>query len=85
VVAVRKPTEPDITNADAMVASRRADSARRRKRVLEAVESFAPHLGEISISDIARVAGVHRTFIYRHQDLLDHVRSRERDAGYESC
>ena len=50
---------------------RRADSARRRQRVLTALNRAAPPATKISVSGIARAAGVDRTFLYRHRDLLD--------------
>jgi hypothetical protein len=46
-----------------MVAGHRADSARRCQRVLEAVEPAAARGGGFTISDIARIARVHRAFI----------------------
>jgi hypothetical protein len=58
------------TTASAMTAGRRADSARRRQRVLKALDTAAASGEEISVSGIARRAGVDRTFLYRHRDLL---------------
>ena len=49
---------------------RRADSARRRQRVLTALHEAQAAGEEISVSAIARRAGVDRTFLYRHRDLL---------------
>ncbi|GGJ56353.1 DUF6262 family protein [Streptomyces brasiliensis] len=49
---------------------RRADSARRRQRVLTALHDAQATGEEISVSAIARRAGVDRTFLYRHRDLL---------------
>jgi chromosome segregation ATPase len=49
---------------------RNADSMRRRQRVITALERVAAEGGEISASGIARLAGVDRTFLYRHRDLL---------------
>lgn len=61
----------------AMVNGRRADSARRRERVTTALAD-AVHAGEeISVSSIAAKAGVDRTFLYRHRDLLDQVHAAE--------
>jgi DNA-binding transcriptional ArsR family regulator len=63
--------------ATAMVKGRQADSARRRERVLKALAD-AVHTGdEISVSGIAARAGVDRTFLYRHRDLLAHVHAAE--------
>lgn len=53
-----------------MLAGRRADSARRRQRVLKTLNEAASHGEEISVSGIARRAGVDRSFLYRHRDLL---------------
>jgi septal ring factor EnvC (AmiA/AmiB activator) len=73
------------TNADpsphatisAMAAGRRADSARRRERVLAALNTAVNSGAEISVSAIARAAGVDRTFLYRHRDLLEHLHTAE--------
>jgi hypothetical protein len=60
-----------------MAAGRRADTERRRQRVLKALEAVATAGEEISVSGIARRAAVDRTFIYRHRDLLAQVHARE--------
>ncbi len=49
---------------------RQADSARRRQRVITALERVSRDQAEISVSAIARAAGVDRSFLYRHRDLL---------------
>ena len=59
--------------AAAMVEGRRADTARRRQRVLTALADAAAAGDEITVSTIAQRAGVDRTFLYRHRDLLDHL------------
>jgi chromosome segregation ATPase len=59
--------------AGAMAQGRRADSARRRQRVLKALNDATNDGNEISVSAIARRAGVDRTFLYRHRDLLEQV------------
>jgi hypothetical protein len=60
-----------------MIEGRRADSARRRQRVVQAI-SGATRSGEpISVSAIARRAGVDRSFLYRHKDLLAQVHAAE--------
>ena len=53
-----------------MLAGRQADSARRRQRVITILDRAAANGQEISVSGIARAAGVDRTFLYRHPDLL---------------
>jgi integrase len=52
---------------------RQADSARRRQRVLKALNQAAASGGELSVSAIARAAQVDRTFLYRHRDLLEQL------------
>jgi Family of unknown function (DUF6262) len=54
----------------AMLDGRNTDSARRRQRVLAALERKTAAGAEISVSAIARAAGVDRSFLYRHRDLL---------------
>jgi hypothetical protein len=56
-----------------MLEGRRAESTRRRQRVLAALDRAAAEGSEITASSIARAAGVDRTFLYRHRDLLEHV------------
>ena len=53
-----------------MLEARRADSARRRQRVSTAISEAAASCGELSVAAVARRAGVDRTFLYRHRDLL---------------
>lgn len=67
----------DISPRSAAIAQgRRADSARRRQRVLNTLND-ASNDGEISVSGIARRAGVDRSFLYRHTDLLEQVHTLE--------
>jgi hypothetical protein len=61
--------------AQPMRDGRNADSLRRRQRVITALERVAAEGGEISASRIARVAGVDRTFLYRHRDLLAEIQA----------
>jgi chromosome segregation ATPase len=56
---------------------RKADSDRRRQRVVNAVNDAARIGRRISVSGIARQAGVDRTFLYRHRDLLALVHAAE--------
>ncbi|MFD1145637.1 hypothetical protein [Saccharothrix hoggarensis] len=56
--------------SNTMIDGRRADSARRRQRVIKAVNDATKSGAEISVSAIARAARVDRTLIYRHPDLL---------------
>ncbi|MFG2368856.1 DUF6262 family protein [Streptomyces mirabilis] len=54
-----------------MIEGKRADSARRRERVLKAIEAAAKNGGDITVSGLAKAARVDRTFLYRHRDLLE--------------
>ncbi|MCX5079307.1 DUF6262 family protein [Streptomyces sp. NBC_00424] len=56
-----------------MIEGKRADSARRRERVLKAIDAAAKNGGDITVSGLARAARVDRTFLYRHPDLLERV------------
>lgn len=67
-------TSPAIT---AMTAGRQADSQRRHDRVLAALAAAVEHGDEITITSIARAAGVDRTFLYRHHDLADQVHAAQ--------
>jgi chromosome segregation ATPase len=53
----------------AIAAARQAHSARCRQRVLKALNDAITAGEEISISAIARKAGVDRSLLYRHRDL----------------
>jgi hypothetical protein len=57
----------------AMTEGRRADSARRRQRVLTALSAAINSGEQISVSGIARAATVDRTFLYRHRELLEQI------------
>ncbi|TVZ90532.1 DUF6262 family protein [Streptomyces sp. BK340] len=52
---------------------RRANSARRRERVLKALDTAVRTGGDITVSGLARAARVDRTYFYRHRDLLERV------------
>ena len=70
-----------ITTGDArttaMVEGRRADSARRCQRALEALDHAINNGDDISVSGIARRAGIDRSFLYRHRDLLEQIHAVE--------
>jgi hypothetical protein len=68
---------PASPRAAAMAKGRQADSARRRQRVIAALGRAASDGTEISVSGIARTAGVDRTFLYRHRDLLEKIHAHE--------
>jgi hypothetical protein len=61
----------------AMRQGRQADSARRRQRVTTALERATAEGTEISASAIARAAGVDRSFLYRHRDLLAQIHTAD--------
>ena len=71
------PAAPAKARAEAMLTGRQADSARRRQRVIAALSKAAAEGSEISVSAIARAAGVDRTFLYRHRDLLGQLHALE--------
>jgi len=58
-----------------MVEGKRADSARRRERVIKALDAALRTGGDITVSGLARAARVDRSFLYRHRDLLEHIHS----------
>jgi hypothetical protein len=76
-VTAQPPARAADARAAAMAAGRRADTERRRQRVLKALEAAAAAGEEVSVSAIARRAAVDRTFLYRHRDLLARVHARE--------
>jgi len=65
-------TAPDA-RSQPMLDGRHADSARRRQRVITALDQAVAEGAEISASGIARAARVDRTFLYRHRDLLEKI------------
>ncbi|MEV7856439.1 hypothetical protein [Streptomyces sp. NPDC088183] len=67
------PPDPAV---EAMLEGRRADTGRRRKRVLAALAEAAKDGSETSVAAIARRAGVDRTFLYRHRDLLSQIHTQ---------
>jgi hypothetical protein len=82
----RKPTPtPQAATAaegasprtQAMRKGRQADSARRRQRVIAALNKATADGTEISVSGIARATAVDRTFLYRHRDLLEKIHALE--------
>ena len=58
---------PASPRTAAMTKGRQADSARRRQRVIAALNKAASDGTEISVSGIARAAGVDRAFFYRRR------------------
>ncbi len=68
---------PANPRTSTMTKGRQADSARRRQRVITALSKAVYDGAEISVSGIARAAGVDRTFFYRHRDLLAQLHALE--------
>jgi len=68
---------PGTPRTGPMRQGRQADSARRRQRVIAAINKASADGTEISVSAIARAASVDRTFLYRHRDLLAQVHARQ--------
>ena len=62
--------------AESLTAARRRDSTRRRQRVLSTLDQMAAAGQEISVSAVARTAGVDRSFLYRHHDLRAQIHAR---------
>lgn len=60
------PTSP-------LAEARRNDSQRRRRQVLDALDRLRTNGDEISVSAVARTAGVDRSFLYRHHDLRSQI------------
>jgi polyhydroxyalkanoate synthesis regulator phasin len=56
-----------------MLDGRHADTTRRRQRVSTALDRARAEGAENSVSAIARTAGVDRSFLYRHRDLLEKI------------
>jgi chromosome segregation ATPase len=68
-----------------MIEGRRADSARRQQRVIKALQDAVQAGGAISVSAIARAAGVDRTFLYRHPELLEQVHTAEATPAHSAA
>ena len=67
------------TRVQPMLDGRRDDSMRRRQRVLAVLDQAAAAGDQISAAAIARTAGVDRTFLYRHPDLLEKIHALQAD------
>jgi Family of unknown function (DUF6262) len=68
-----------ITSTEPMLDGRRNDSMRRRQRVIAVLDCAVAAGEQISTSAIARAAGVDRTFLYRHRDLLEKIHALQAD------
>lgn len=67
--------------AEAMIAGRKADTSRRCQRVLHALAAAVSTGEDITPGSIARHAGVDRSFLYRHPDLLAQIRATQTRAS----
>jgi hypothetical protein len=72
-----QPNPAGDPRTEPMLKGRQADSARRRQRVIATLTNATAEGTEISVSGIARAAGVDRTFLYRHHDLLEQIHALE--------
>ena len=63
-----------------MIEGRQSAAARRRQRVGHAIDSARRSNADLSVAAIARAAGVDRTFLYRHRDLLAQLHAAQTDA-----
>jgi Family of unknown function (DUF6262) len=52
---------------------RRADAERRHRKVVASIAALAKDGADLTVSAVARHAGVSRSYLYRHPDLLDHL------------
>jgi hypothetical protein len=68
---LRAQSVSSSTRTRSMLDGRRDDSMGRRRRVLAAIDQAAAAGDRLSAAAIARAAGVDRTFLYRHPDLLE--------------
>jgi hypothetical protein len=72
-----------MTATAPMSQRRQADQARRRQRVITAIQNATRSGDTVSVSSISRAAAVDRSFLYRHPDLLAqaHAAQTEPTAG----
>lgn len=70
-------TTTTVDRSAAMVDGRRADTSRRRQRVLKALNDASAAGDEVSATSVARRAGVDRSFLYRHRDLLEQIHATQ--------
>jgi transposase-like protein len=66
-----------MTETNTMAQARGGDSARRHHRVQTAIDDAVRAGEEVSVSGIARRAGVDRSFLYRHRDLLAQIHAAQ--------
>lgn len=56
-----------------LITARRNDSSRRRQKVVDALDRLRVSGEYITVSAVARTAGVDRSFLYRHNDLRSQI------------
>ncbi|MFG3016763.1 hypothetical protein ACGFZB_41190 [Streptomyces cinerochromogenes] len=78
--ARRRPPDVHMTTTRQ---GRQDGTDRRRQRVAGALKAAVQNGSPISVSGIARQAGVDRTFLYRHRDLLALVHAAELEPATE--
>lgn len=76
---------PVTSRTDAAIRGRRADTTRRRDRVLAALDQAHTRGLDISVASIAHTAGVDRTFLYRHRDLLAKIHAIQAQPGPDAA
>jgi hypothetical protein len=72
------------TAIDGLLRARAKDTEARRKRVAVAVTELQRAGTPLTISAVARAAGVHRSFLHRHPDLAAVVHATETPAPAEA-
>ena len=72
-----QPGDQPNPRSTAIRQGRQADSARRRQRVIAVLGRAHTDGTEISAAGIARAAGVDRSFLDRHRDLLEKIHALE--------
>lgn len=78
-------TTTDTVTGSRMIEGRRADTTRRRERVLAALAQACAAGLEVSVAGIAHAAGVDRTFLYRHRDLLAQVHALQAQPVHDTA
>jgi hypothetical protein len=72
------------TRTAAAILGRRADTTRRRERVLAALAEARSRGAEITATGIAQQARVDRTFLYRHPDLLAELHAAQAQPPHDN-
>ena len=78
------PAPPVTSRTDAANRGRRADTTRRRARVLTALDQARSDGLDLSVATIAHTANVDRTFLYRHRDLLAQLHAIQAEPGHDT-